>query len=68
MFLYTKLIVVEQNPYGFKDLVKLETVPMKTKIQLCTTFLVFSYKTSFFAGLGAIPWLKKKKNIKVDPE
>ena len=30
--MYTKGIVAEQKSYGFKNLVKLETVPMKIKI------------------------------------
>jgi len=34
--------------------VKLETVPTKTKIPLCTRIFCFSSKTSFFAGLGAL--------------
>ena len=52
--MYRKGIVAEQKSYGFKNLVKLETVPMKIKIPLCTTVFGFSSKTSFFAGLDDI--------------
>ena len=52
--IFTKGLCAEQKFYGFKNLVKLETVPMKTKILLCTTVFGFSSKTSFFVGLGAI--------------
>ena len=48
--MYTKGIVAEQNFYEFKNLVKLETVPMKIKIPLCST--VFDFSSSFFEVLS----------------
>ena len=52
--MYAKGIVAQQKSYGFKNLVKLETVPIKIKIPIGRTVFGFSSKTSFFAGLGAL--------------
>ena len=46
----TKGILAEQTSYEFKNLVKLETVPMKIQIPICTTVFDFSSKTSFCEG------------------
>ena len=52
--IFPKLIVEEQKSYGFENLVKLETVPMKAKIPIGRTIFYFSSKTSFFAVPGAL--------------
>ena len=50
MYMYTKVIVAEEKSYGFNNLVKLDTVPMKIKIPSCTTLFGISSKTSCFSG------------------
>ena len=54
MYMYTKGIIAEQKSYGFKNLVKLGIENINFKITLGRTVFNFSYKTSVFAGLGAL--------------
>merc|ERR1711973_336394 len=54
IYIYAKGIFAEQKSYGFKKLMKLKTVPMKTKIPIGRRILCLSSKTSFFEGLGTL--------------
>ena len=54
MYMYTKGILAQQKSYWFKNLVKLESVPIKIKIPIGRTVFGFSSKTSLFGGLGAL--------------
>jgi len=52
--MYTKEIIAQQKSYGFKNLVKLGVENINFKITIGRTVFNFSYKTSVFAGLGAL--------------
>ena len=48
MYMYTNGIVAEQKSYGFNNFVKLETVPMKFKIPVCTMLFDFFVQNLIF--------------------